>query len=940
MKISNIKISLTLWLLLFFSSINISWGQSRLLEKIPVDPNVKIGKLSNGLTYYIRENIKPEKKVELRLVINAGSILEDDDQQGLAHFTEHMAFNGSKNFKKNDLVSFLQSIGVEFGADLNAYTGFDETVYILPIPTEKKENVEKAFQILQDWASTITFEAGEINKERGVVLEEERLGKGAEDRMFRVTYPKMLEGSPYANRLPIGKAEIIKSFKPEAIKRFYKDWYRPDLMAVIAVGDIDPAEAERLIKNNFEKLKNPGKEKLRTLADVPERKKSEGLVVTDKEATNHVIEIYFSSKKSKKEITLGDYREFLIRRLFTSMLGQRMQELTQIPDPPFVFGGSSLGGFARGYEGYNAYAYVGKGGPEPAIKALMQENERARKFGFTASEFERTKKMMMKGIERSYNERDKTESSALLEEYIRNFLSEESIAGIENEFQYYKEFLPGISLEELNEYVSKRIPGMKENKLVVLTGPEKSDFKMPGNDEILAIANNVSDDVLPYQEKVIANALMEKVPVAGKIISINENKQLGLTNLTLSNGINVILKPTDFKNDQVIMTSSRFGGQYLFDVKDRINAEYASTLVTQMGVSQFSPTDLRKVLAGKSAGVSPRIGNITESMNGSCSAVDIETMLQLTYLYFTQPRQDNELFKSFISKQESLYKNMTADPEYTFQDSLLSILYKNHPWAPKLPKAENFEKINQQRALEIYKERFGNANGFTFVLVGKFDVNEIKPLLETYLASLPSTGKVSTFKDVGLRPVAGPLKKEIKKGTEPKSFIRMFWNGEAPYSEVEQLKLQALAELVNIKITESLREELSGMYGGGMYGSMNKFPYNSYSIGISIPCGPENVDKLIAAALAEIEKVKNNGPIESDLNKVKETWKQQYLVNIKENNFWARQLMQSVELKSDPATILDYEKHVDLLTPKDLKETANKYMDMKNFIQVVLNPEK
>jgi zinc protease len=916
-------------------------AQDNLTDKLPVNPKLKIGKLSNGLTYYIQKNVRPEKKVELRLVVNAGSILEDDDQQGLAHFTEHMAFNGTKNFKKNDLVSYLQTIGVEFGADLNAYTGFDETVYILPIPTEKKENIEKGFQILEDWASTVAFEGGEIDKERGVVLEESRLGKGAEDRMYKVIYPKLFQGSKYAERLPIGKDDILKNFKYDVIKRFYKDWYRPDMMAVLVVGDIDPAEAEAQIKKHFEKLKSPSSAKPRLLADVPERKTSEGIVVTDKEATNHILEIYYSYKKTKDETTVQDYRDYLVRVLFTSMLGQRLQELTQKAEPPFVFGGSNIGGGLRGYEAYQSFAYLGKGGVEPAINALVQENERARKFGFTPSELDRIKKMLMKNMERAYNEREKTESQQIVEEYIRNFLEKEPIPGIENEFKIYQKYLEGITLDEVNQFAFKTIPSTTDPKLVILTGPEHADFKMPTNAEILALTEAAGKvELTPYLEKAVATSIMDKLPVAGTIVSEKENKEIGVTELTLSNGVRVILKPTDFKNDQVVMNASRFGGQYLFDPKERFNAEFAATVVTQMGVGQFSPVDLRKVLAGKTATVAPRLGAISESLGGQCSAIDVETMLQLTYLYFTQPRKDDDLFKSFISKQQALYQNMAADPQFTFQDSIISTLYKNHPWAPKLPKPENFGMINQERALQIYKERFGNANGFTFVLVGKFDLATIKPLLATYLASLPSSQQKSAYKDVGLRPVKGVVKKQVKKGTEPKSFIRMFWNGEAPYSEAEQLKIQALTEVLNIKLIESLREELGGIYGGGMYGNLNKNPYNNYALGVSLPCGPENVDKLIKATIGEIDKIKANGPTVDDLNKVKETWKQQYEVNIKDNAFWARQLLLSVEAGTNPTEMLSYEKRIAALTPKDVKDAATKYLDMKNFVQIVLYPEK
>jgi zinc protease len=915
-------------------------AQLNLSDPLPVDPRVKTGKLRNGLTYYIQKNTRPEKKVELRLVVNTGSILEEDDQRGLAHFTEHMAFNGSKNFQKNDLVSFLQTIGVKFGADLNAYTSFDETVYILPIPTEKKENIDKGFQILEDWASSVSFDNAEVDKERGVVLEELRLGKGADDRMSKIYFPKLFEGSKYGDRLPIGTEDILKNFKYETIKRFYKDWYRPDLMAVVVVGDIEVAEAEQYVKKHFEHLINPDKARPRAESEVLPRKKSEGIVATDKEATNHYVQIYYTTQKTKVETTVNDYREYIIKRLFTSMLSQRLQELTQKPNPPFLFGASSLGEFVRGYEAYSSFAVLGKDGIEPAISAIIQENERARKFGFTPTELDQIKKVLMKNIERAYNERDKTESANIVREYIQNFLEQEPIPGIENEYQYHKQFLGGITLEEVNQYAAKIIPPDTQSKLVVLTGPEKAEFKIPSNEELLTIADNAAKiEVTAYEEKAIAASVMEKKPLAGKIISEKKIKDLDVTELTLNNGIKVLLKPTDFKNDQIIMTASRYGGQYLYDPKDRVDAEYASTIVAQMGVAQFSPIDLRKVLAGKSASVTPRLGTISESVNGQCSAVDLETMLQLTYLYFTQPRYDAELFKSYVTKQQAMYQNMSSDPQYTFQDSVMTILYKNHPWAPRVPKSETFGKINDQHALDIYKERFGNANGFTFVVVGKFDLATIKPLLATYLGSLPSTPKKSTFKDVGLRPVKD-VQKEIFKGTEPKSLIRMFWNGESPYSTDEQLKVQALVEVLNIKLIEKLREDLSGIYGGGMFGSLNKYPYNNFSMGASLPCGPENVDKLIAATHEEIQKIKTNGPAVEDLNKVKETWKQQHEVNLKENAFWARQLLQSVELGTSLENVLSYEKRISLLTPLDVKDAANKYLDMKNYVQIVLNPEK
>lgn len=921
-------------------SITSAFAQLDTNDKIPVDPAIKIGKLSNGLTYYIRKNSRPEKKAELRLVVNTGSILEDDDQQGLAHFTEHMAFNGTKNFKKNDLVSFLQSIGVKFGADLNAYTSFDETVYILPIPTDKPELVEKSFQILEDWASTVTFDNAEIDKERGVVLEESRLGKGADDRMDKITYPKIFAGSKYANRLPIGQESVLKNFKYDVVKRFYRDWYRPDLMAVVVVGDIDPVAAEDLVKKHFEKLKNPSKPRARTFAEIPARTVTEGVVATDKEATNPIVQIYYSNTKSKEETTLGDYRTSLIRSLCTSMLGQRLQELTQKANPPFVFGFSSLGSFVRGYEGYSSGALVSKGGAEPTITALILENERARKFGFTEAELDRTKKMMLKNIERSYNEREKTESAGLANEFISNFLTKEPIPGIANEYKYYNEFLKTITLAEVNQATAKIIPPSSDSKLIIFTGPVDNQFKVPTKEELVAMAETAAKaEIKPYEEKVVASTLMEKKPAPGTIKEEKELPGVGVTSITFANGVTALLKPTDFKNDQVIMSSSRYGGQFNYDPKERSNAEYAAMVVGQMGVGEFSPTDLRKVLAGKTASVNPRISQLTEGMNGQCGAADVETMLQLTHLYFTQPRKDSELFNSFVTKQQALYQNAQSDPQFIFQDSVLRILYRNHPWAPRLPKVETFSNINQDRAVQIYQERFGNANGFTFVFVGKFDIATIKPLLATYLGSLPSSPATSNFKDVGLRASKGPLKKEVKKGSEPKSMIRLYWNGETTFSEEEQFKLQALAEVMNIKIIETLREDLGGIYGGGMSANLSKNPYGNYSIAVTLPCGPENVDKLVGATIAEIEKVRTNGPTEVDLGKVKETWKQQYLVNVKDNNYWSRVLLQSVEMGTNPALVLEYEKRVDALTAKQVQDVAKKYLDTKNFIQIVLNPE-
>ncbi|HZY77983.1 MAG TPA: insulinase family protein [Cyclobacteriaceae bacterium] len=926
----------TIRILFLLFLVNVSFAQV-----IPVAPEIKKGTLPNGLTYYIRHNSKPEKKVELRLVIKAGSILENDDQQGLAHFTEHMAFNGSKHFKKNDLVSFLQSIGVEFGADLNAYTGFDETVYILPIPTDKPGNLEQGFLALEDWASTVAFDATEIDKERGIVLEEARRGKGANDRMNKVIFPKLFEGSQYAKRLPIGTDQILKTFKPEVIKKFYKDWYRPDLMAVVAVGDIDPVEGEKLVRKHFEQLKNPKPERPREYATVPARQKSEGLVVTDKEATNHILQIYYSYKPVKAETTMEDYRASIVKGLFNSMLNLRLQELTQKADPPFLYGGSSLSGFVKGYEVYGSLAVIGKAGVEPAMRALMEENDRARKFGFTAGELDRIKRSFTRNLERAYNERDKTDSENYADEYIRNFVEDEPIPGIENEFEYFKKFSETITLDEINAYAAKIIPGTTETKLVILNGPEQSAFKMPTGSELLALAEKASsDEIKAYEEKELSTSLMAAPPATGKIINEKLNDKVGFTEITLSNNVKVILKSTDFKNDQVLMNATRFGGQSVFPTKDQHNAAYASTIVSQMGIKDFMPSDIRKMLAGKSVSVAPRLGLYSEGISGQCGSSDVETMLQLVYLYFTSPRKDEELFKSFVSKQQSALENVMSNPQAVYQDSLQSILYQHHPRGPRVPRTQDFNSVTLDRSLQIYHDRFSNANGFTFCIVGSFDMAKMKELVTSYLGSLPSGQAVAGMNDLGIRPVKGVVKKEVKRGAEEKSVATMIFTGETTWSAQAAIHMQALMDVLDIKLTETLREDLAGVYSASIRGQVNKNPYGHYMITATIPCGPENVDKLINATLGEIRKIKDNGPTVVDLNKVKETWIKQYQEGLKENGYWLSRLLQSVEAGTDPADILTGDQRINAITPNDVKAAANKFFDMNNYFQMVLNPEK
>ena len=930
------------WMLLLFAFVTaeISLAQVNPSDKLPLDPKVKIGKLENGLTYYIRQNKKPEQKVELRLVLNAGAINEDDDQRGLAHMAEHMAFNGTTNFKKNDIVSFLQDIGVGFGNDLNAYTSFDETVYMLPIPVDKPGNLEKGFQVLEDWAHNVTYVDADIEGERSIILEESRLGKGANDRMFKKIYPQLFAGSKYGDRLPIGLDSIIKNFKNDVIRRYYKDWYRPNLMAVVVVGDIEPAKAEEMIRKHFSSLKNPEKERSREYADVPPYKKAEAAVVTDKEATSYNIGIFYPAYKSNASATVGDYREDLIEQMYTSMLNQRLQELTQKENPPFIFANSNFQTFARGYKAFNLFAGTGTGDVNNGLNAIGEEIERVKRFGFTAPELERAKKNTLTNYEKAYNNRDKTESENYVQEYVNHFLEQEPSPGIAKEFEYVKALLPGISIDEVNS-LSKKFKDEK-NRFVFVLGPEpKPNQKLPEEKDLLAILEaKEKADIKPYEEKVIATALITTQPKAGKIIGQTKNAVLNTTELKLSNGVTVTLKPTDFKDDQIVMGATRAGGKNNYGLADKYNAEYATALVSTMGIGEFTPTDLKKALAGKSVSVNPVFTPTSEGVRGNSTVKDLESLFQLTYLYFTNPRKDTALFNSFVQKNKSQYANLSANPQAAFIDTMYKTLFNNNPLAPvAVPKSEYYEKINLDRSYAIYKERFGDANGMNFVFVGSFKESEIIPLVEKYLASLPATTKKFTFADNKVRPVSGKKTLTVNKGKEEKSLILAFYTGELPYTEDLDLKMQALSEVLNIRIIEELREKVQGIYGGGTFSELEKYPYANYSFVLQLPCGPEKVDTLLKVVNKEFDMLVKTGPEQSYLDKVKKQWIEEYKTNIKENNTWLTQILDYKLKGGDPKRFIDFEKYVQQLTVKDVQQAAKLVLAGKNQFTAVLMPE-
>lgn len=906
-------------------------------ETLPLDPGIRTGRLANGFTYYIRKNTEPKNRVQLYLANKIGSILENDDQQGLAHFMEHMGFNGTKNYPKNDLVNYLQKTGVRFGADLNAYTSFDETVYQLPIPSDDPEILKNGIQIMRDWAQNATLTDEEINKERGVVLEEKRLGKGAQQRMQEKYLPLLFNNSRYSKRLPIGTEEILKKFTPHTLRQFYNDWYRPDLQALIVVGDIDINATEQMIRLKFSDLKNPDNSRPRTKYTIPLTGKNQFITVTDKEMPVTVAQILIKHPEAVLKTTT-DYRNSMIRSLFNRMLQARYSELTKQADPPFLQGSAGISGFLAGLDVYNASVVAKPGELERGFKAVLTETERVKRFGFTQTELDRARQAYLLDFETSFKEKDKTSSENYVQEYVRLFLNGEASPGIDWEYNFVKNNIDGITLNEVKAVSKQYITDI--NRDVIIMGPEKDKDNLPNEQTVNSWLTSVkNNNISAYVDQVSNKPLLAVKPAAGKVISEKKLTDIGVTEWTLSNGVKVILKPTDFKNDEISFSAFSPGGTSLYSDADFQSASNASSIIQRSGAGDFNSVELPKLLTGKRAFVSPFITERSEGLSGSTNPKDIETALQLVYLYFTRPRKDPEIFKGYITQQKGSLANRGNDPNSVFSDTLSAVLgnYNVRRTGPSLQKTD---QINLDRAFDIYKERFADAGDFTFTFVGNFDPQQIKPLLEQYLGGLPALKRNEAAKNLGIRPPSGKISKTVYKGQEEKAAVRLIFTGDYVYSPETNIQLDALAEALQIKLIERLREDEGGVYSPGAGVSYSKYPTGRYSFYIVFGCAPENVDKLIASSLDEINKIRQNGAQEVDIQKFIAEETRTTEIQLKENSFWLGYLTGQYQDKENPSAILTYLQSLKKVTPQTLKVAANKYLSGENFIRAVLLPEK
>ncbi|MFS2189748.1 M16 family metallopeptidase [Mucilaginibacter sp. Mucisp84] len=903
---------------------------------LPLDPRVRTGKLANGFTYYIRHNEDPKNRVVFYLANKVGSILERNEQQGLAHFLEHMNFNGTKHFPKSDLVNYLQKTGVRFGADLNAYTSFDETVYQLPLPSDDPGILAQGIQIMRDWAQEATLDPEEINKERGVVLEEKRLGKGAQDRMQRQYWPVMLNHSRYATRMPIGTDSVLTRFKPETIRSFYRDWYRPDLQALIIVGDIDVNEMEKSILKKFSDLKNPKNEKSRTQYTIPLSGKNQFLTVTDQEMTSTVLQIIIKHPGHALK-TAGDFRQSIIRELFNFMMNERITELQRQANPPFISGGAGIGELLGGIDQFSVFVNANPGQLEKGLKAIWRETDRIKKLGFTPTELARAKQNYLNKMEAGVKESKKVNSDSYVNEYLQYFLKGTASPGIQFEYTLLKKSLPGINLSDLNNLARGQIK--TNDRDIFIMAPDKDKAILPDEKTVLTWMSQVEQEKQSqYQNIVNQKPLLITKPKSGRIISVSTDSLLNITTVQFANHVKVILKPTNFKDNQILFSGSTPGGSSLYRDSDYESASNAAGIISSFGAGNYNPIQLNNYLSGKQIGVHMQMSERATGVSGSSVPAELENALELLYAYYTQPRKDKDLFAGLIAKSKASLENRANSSVNVFQDTIYAVL-GNHNIRRSGPSISKIDQISLDRAFDIYKERFGNASGSTFTFVGNFDVKTIQPLLLKYIGSLPALDSVMPARDLDINIPEGNYEKKVFKGTEDKATVLLVWSGKFKYSQSNLYTMDALKEVLTIRLLERLREEESGVYTPSASVNVSKLPQERFSLIVNFGCAPSNVDKLIVSTLDEVAKLIRSGPEPVNVNKWRAEALRSQETEVKTNEWWLGYISDKVQNEEHLEDPRIYTGLINTVKPTDIKNLAVKYLNGENFIKLILLPE-
>lgn len=906
-----------------------------LSARLPIDTAVHRGRLSNGLQYILRRNARPEKRAELRLVVNAGSILETDAQRGLAHFVEHMAFNGTKRFPKSNIVNFLERVGMRFGADLNASTSFDETVYTLQIPTDTARLVNTALDIMEDWAHALSFEPKEEQKERGVVIEEWRTGLSAETRVQNKQFPVMLRGSMYAKRLPIGTRQNLEHFDPKLAEQFYRDWYRPDLMTVVAVGDFDLAEMEGAIRERFGRIPAAIAPKPRMYAMVPSHKETLVSIETDEEYPSSSVGLLWLKPKDSTR-TVADLRRDYVESLYDGMVNARFAEAAQQPDAPFAYAEGGRGEFVRTRDAYQLEAGIKESGFLQAAQALLAEAERVAKFGFTQSELDRLRTNYLRALEQSYAERAKTNSSVFASQYVGAALSGSPIVGIENQQALAKQLLPTVTLADVNALA--RSTFTDSNRIVLVAAPKKADVKMPTRAAMLAVFERAKKTTLAaYVDSTSDAPLLANLPAPGKVVGERTLEGTDITEWKLSNGARVLLKPTDFKADEVLFGAQSPGGESLLSDRDIIDAELSNALVSVSGMGPFNEITLGKKLTGKHVGVSGELGAHAERLRGSASSRDLETLFQLVWLRMTQPRSDSSAFLAWKHQMRSMLANQRHSPESVFGDTITATMAQHNPRV-KLMSPELLDSVNIHHALAIQKERFADASGFTFFFVGSFTPDSLRALVERYLAALPSLNRNEKARDVGIKPPAGIVERTVRMGMEAKAQTELVFTGTCAYSYVTRVVLGGLRDLLDIRLREALREDKGGTYGVSVDASCHNIPASRYEISVSFGSAPERVNELTMEVFAVIDSIKAGVVSDSNMTKVHELPLRAHETALKQNGAWLSAMMDADEDGRDQRDFMRKPALVSALTREQLRDAARLYLRRDQYARFTLLP--
>ncbi|MEX2662500.1 MAG: insulinase family protein [Vicinamibacterales bacterium] len=908
-------------------------------DPLPFDTAVSKGTLPNGLTYYIRKNTRPEKRVMLQLAVKAGSVDETDQQQGLAHVLEHMAFNGSRHFKPGELIKTLESSGARMGPHVNAYTSFDETVYMFQVPTDKEGLVARGLQALADIGSGLTLDPKEVEKERGVVIEEWRGGLGAATRLRDQQIPVLYHGSKYAERLPIGEPNVLKSFTLATLRAFYTRWYRPDRMALIVVGDIDPAAMEAQVRTLFGPMPKPAAPAPARSYEVPLHAELLVAVATDPEATQSSVSV-MRKRTRQPDNTVADYRRNLVEQTVYQMLNERFDELSRKKDARFLGAGAFEAPLSPAVAAFSLGAGVEEGKIAEGLSALEIETNRVQQFGFGPAELERARKWWLASYERAYNEREKSESGTYAQEYVRHFLRGEPAPGIEYEYRLAQALIPSITAADVGTVAKELFADTA--RVIIATAPKKEGVAVPTEAQLRdTIAKADAVAVTPWADAGTARALMDGLPEPGAIKDRREVAALGMTVVRFANGVEAWLKPTDFQNDEVLYSLSAPGGASLAPKEKFVEALLAPALVQVSGIGGHKAVDLQKLLAGKLANANAAIALSTHQISGSARPGDLETGLQLLHLSFTQPGNDDEAFANIRKQLEALYANREQNPNLLFGEKVGEV-NSGHNYTAEPVTRERLSKLDREAMAAFYKERFSNAADFTFLMIGAFTIDEALPLVARYVGSLPSTGTpVSKPKDVGLKFPSSVEKVTVQKGREPKVTTLLSFFADPPQDPREITRISTAADVLEITLREILREELGETYSVGVGFSQEPHQRGGGHVSVSFTAAPENLEKMTARVMQEVQRMQKEGPSEDFVNRAKESARREHETGMKQNGYWIARLQGAKLLGLDPVVhMLEREQRIASVTPAILTETYGKYFPLDRYTVVTLIPEK